>query len=143
MSDAYDNAEPSMADSLGKLILRVTLGVLMLFHGIPKIANPGAMEFIKGKLAELNPNIPPEVAYGVYLGEVVAPVLLILGIFARFGGLLVAGNMVFAIALVHMGQLLMRNEATGGWELELQAFFLFCGLAVLFLGSGRIAVRPD
>ena len=142
MSDSYDQAESSVADALGKLILRVTLGVLMLFHGLPKIGNDGTMQFIKGKLAELNMNIPPEVAYGVYLGEVVAPVLLIIGLFARFGGLLVAGNMVFAIALVHMGELMMRTE-TGGWALELQAFYLFCGLAVLFLGSGRFAVRPD
>ena len=28
-------------DALGKLILRLTVGVLTLFHGVEKITNPG------------------------------------------------------------------------------------------------------
>ena len=46
------------------------------------------------------------------------------------------------LALAHRSQL-FTFTASGGWALELQGFYLFSGLAVLFLGSGRMAIRPD
>jgi putative oxidoreductase len=51
-------------------------------------------------------------------------------------------NMVFAIVLVHSGELFLLTK-NGGWQLELQGMFLFGALAIVFLGSGRMAVRPD
>ena len=83
---------PFRNDALGKLILRLTVGMLMMFHGIAKILNPGALEFIGGKL--MNIGLPTAIAYGVYLGEVIAPLMIILGIFSRFGGLIIVGNMI-------------------------------------------------
>jgi putative oxidoreductase len=132
---------PFQSDNLGKLILRLTLGGLILFHGVAKILNPaGAMGMIAGQLAAHG--LPAFIAYGVYIGEVLAPLLILLGIFTRLGGLLVVANMVFAILLVHSSQLLMMTKQ-GGWQLELQGFYLLCGLAVYFLGSGKFAVKPD
>ena len=127
-------------DNLGKLILRLTVGSLMLFHGVAKISHLESLEFIKGQLA--NSGIPSVIAYGVYLGEIVAPIMIIFGFYARLGGLIVVINMVFAIALVHIDDLFTIGEH-GGWRMELQAFYLFCGLAVLFLGSGKFAFKPD
>ena len=127
-------------DALGKLIVRLTLGILMLFHGVAKILNPGVVGFIGSKLAEAG--LPSVIAYGVYVGEVIAPVMIILGIFCRFGAVLTAGNMVVAIGLMHMGEIFALSQ-TGGWALELQGFFLFISLAIIFLGSGKYAVRPD
>lgn len=127
-------------DAVGKLVLRLTLGLLMLFHGVAKLLHPGSLEFIKSQLTQLG--LPTAVAYGVYLGEILAPLMIILGVFARYGGLIVVINMIFAIVLVHTGDLLALTEH-GGWRLELQAFYLFCGLAIVFLGSGRMALRPD
>ena len=95
---------------------------------------------ISGQLASLG--MPAFIAYGVYIGEVVAPLMIILGVFSRIGGLLVVGNMLFAIGLVHTSQLFTMGK-TGGWALELQGFYLFCGAAVYFLGSGRFAAKPD
>jgi putative oxidoreductase len=43
---------------------------------------------------------------------------------------------------MHSGDLFSLTEH-GGWRLELQGFYLFCGLAVMLLGSGRLAVKPD
>lgn len=128
------------SDALGKLIFRLTLGGLMLFHGVAKVTNPGSLQFISGKLVELG--LPDALAYGVYVGEVLAPILVIIGLFARIGGLLIAVNMVFAILLVHMGDLTIITD-NGGWRLELQAFYLFGGLSLLFMGSGDFAARPD
>jgi putative oxidoreductase len=60
----------------------------------------------------------------------------------RVGGLLVVVNMLFAVLLVHTGDILALTEH-GGWRLELQAFYLFGALALMLLGSGKYAVRPD
>jgi putative oxidoreductase len=132
---------PFQSDNAGKLILRLTVGGLILFHGVAKILNPaGAMGMITGQLATMG--MPAFVAYGVYIGEVLAPLLLILGIFSRIGGLLVVANMIFALVLVHTSQIFTLSKQ-GGWALELQGFYLFCGLAIYFLGSGKFAARPD
>jgi putative oxidoreductase len=131
---------PLQSDSLGKLILRLTLGTLILLHGIFKLLNPGSLDFISKQLAGIN--LPPVLAYGVYVGEVIAPLMISLGIFSRLGGFLVFVNMLFALVLAHPSQLFTLTS-NGGWALELQAFYLFSGLAILFLGSGRMAVRPD
>lgn len=131
---------PFHNDNLGKLILRVTVGMLILFHGVHKILNPSSLDFISKQLS--SNSLPQALAYGVYLGEVIAPLMIILGFFSRLGGLLVFGNMVFALILAHRSQLFTLTTS-GGWALELQGFYLFSGLAVLFLGSGRMAIRPD
>lgn len=127
-------------DAAGKLVLRLTLGSLMLFHGVAKLMNPGTLDFIGSKLTDLG--MPSVIAYGVYPGEIIAPLMIIFGIFTRVGGLLIVINMVFAILLSHSGDIFALTDH-GGWRLELQGFYLFCGLAVMFLGSGRLAVKPD
>jgi len=127
-------------DDLGKLILRLSVGVLMLFHGVGKLLNPGSLKYIGGQLAEIG--LPQFIAYGVFLGEVVGPLLVIVGLYSRIGGLLMAGNMIFAIALVHAGELFTLTQ-NGGWALELQGLYLFGALAILFLGSGSMALKRD
>jgi len=135
MANARSNNN-SAAEQSGKLLLRVTLGILMLFHGYSKIRN--GVSGIEGMLQSAG--LPAWVAYGVYIGEVLAPLLLIVGWYARVGGAIIAINMVFAIALVHSKQFLDITK-TGGWQLELQAFFLICGLVVALIGPGRYAVN--
>lgn len=127
-------------DAVGKLVLRLTVGGLMLFHGVAKILHPGSLEFISGSLA--NAGLPSALAYGVYIGEVLAPLMIIAGFQTRIGGLIVVVNMLFAILLVHMGDLFSLTQH-GGWAIELQAFYLLGGLAVALLGSGKFAARPD
>ena len=127
-------------EALGKLILRLTVGVLILFHGVAKITGPATVDYIAGQLTASG--LPSVLAYGVYVGEIVAPLMLIVGVFTRWGGMLIVVNMLFAIGLSHMGDLFALTEH-GGYRLELQFFYLFCGLAVMFLGSGRYAFKPD
>jgi putative oxidoreductase len=127
-------------DAVGRLILRLTVGGLMLFHGVAKLLNPGSVEFIGGQLTAIG--LPSLIAYGVYLGEVVAPLMIIVGVLTRVGGLLLVVNMLFAVLLVHSGDMLSLTEH-GGWRLELQGFYFFGGLALMFLGSGKLAVKPD
>lgn len=127
-------------EAVGKLVLRLTVGILMLFHGVGKLLHTGSIDFIGGRLAEAG--LPAVLAYGVYIGEVIAPLMIILGIFSRLGGLFIVINMVFAVVLAHTGDLFSLTEH-GGWRLELQGFYLFCGIAIMFLGSGKMAIKPD
>ena len=127
-------------DALGKLLLRLTVAVLMLFHGIAKIIHPGSLEFIGSSLSGIG--LPAALAYGVYVGEVVAPLMLISGFHARIGGLIIVVNMLFAIFLAHTGDMFSLTQH-GGWAIELQVFYLLGGLAIMLLGSGKFAVKPD
>jgi putative oxidoreductase len=122
-------------DDLGKLLLRLVLGILILLHGIAKITAGPA--FIIS--AVTSAGLPAAFGYLVYVGEVLAPVLVIVGIWTRPAALIIAGNMAFAIFLVHMKQLTSLNQQ-GGWELELQGMFLVTALALVFLGAGRFSV---
>lgn len=123
-------------DDLGRLALRIALGLLILLHGISKLRNG------LGPIEEMvvAHGMPSFVAYGVLVGEVVAPLMLLLGFHARIGGLLIAINMLFAFALVHMGQLSQLNEQ-GGWALELQGMYLAAGVALALLGPGRYSIN--
>jgi putative oxidoreductase len=125
-----------MSEDFGKLLLRLGLGGLLLFHGVHKLLN--GLEPIKTMLAAHN--IPDAVAYGVYLGELGAPVLIIVGLFSRIGGLLVAVNMLVAVVLVHTASLIVLTPETGGYALELQTFYLVCGLVVALIGAGRFSL---
>ena len=128
-------------DALGKLVLRLTLGLLILLHGVAKVMNPArTLDSTGGLLAAAG--LPAFLAYGVFVGEVLAPIFIILGIYSRIGGLIVVINMIFAVLLVHATQLFSLTKA-GGWALELQGFYLLTGVALFFLGSGKIAVKPD
>lgn len=121
---------------LGKLILRLALGVLVLLHGIAKLR--GGLPGIEGMLA--GHGLPTFLAYGALLGEVLGPLLLIAGFYARIGALLIAINMLCALALVHLGQLGQLNDQ-GAWALELQGMFLASAIALALLGPGRHSVN--
>ncbi|MEW4982093.1 MAG: DoxX family protein [Cycloclasticus sp.] len=132
--------DKNYSDGLGKLTVRITVGSLMFFHGIAKIMHPESLEFIGNNLASIE--LPAALAYGVYIGEIIAPLMLIIGYYARIGGLIVAVNMLFAVALAHSGELLSLTQH-GGWAIELQAFYLLGGFSVALLGSGQFAIKPD
>lgn len=127
-------------EALGKLILRLAVASLILFHGVAKLLNPGSLDWIGGMLQGYG--LPSFLAYGVLIGEVIAPLMAIFGWQARLAGLLMAGNMLVAFLLVHTGQVFTLTD-NGGWALELQGLYLFGALAIALLGSGRMALRPD
>jgi putative oxidoreductase len=123
-------------EDLGKLILRVTVAVLMVMHGVAKMQN--GIGWMAGMLQAHH--LPVFVGYGVYVAEVIAPVLLILGLFTRLAALVIAFDMVMAIVLAQSDKIFSRNQG-GGWAIELEMFYLLAALAIFFLGSGRYAVR--
>ena len=126
----------AMQADVGKLVLRLALGVLVLLHGVAKLR--GGLDPIEGMVTAQG--LPGVLAYGALLGEVLGPLMLIAGFYGRIGALLIAINMLFAIGLAHVGQLGQMNEQ-GGWALELQGMFLFSAVALALLGPGRYSVN--
>ena len=125
-----------MRDDLGKLILRVAIGGLLLFHGINKITH--GVGTISGMLDAKG--LPTFLSYGVYVGEVVAPILVILGVLTRVGGILIFIDLAFAFFLAHLGQIGQLAPQSGGWATELQGLYLLGGLGIFCLGPGKYAV---
>jgi putative oxidoreductase len=121
---------------LGRLLLRIILGVGILLHGIAKIQG-GIDGIVQGVIAL---GLPGFIGYGVYIGEIVAPVLLILGFYSRIGAVLIAINMVFAIAIAHRPDLFKLGEH-GGWALELQGMYLVTAIALALMGPGRFGIN--
>ena len=122
-------------DSLGKLVLRLTIGGLLLLHGVHKLLD--GIEPIKQMVAAHG--VPDALAYGVYLGEVVGPILVILGLFSRIGALLIVADMIVAVVAARLGDLFALTPV-GGYALELEACFLFGAAAIVLLGAGRLSL---
>jgi len=116
----------------GVLLLRLTVAGLMLFHGIDKVRNGlGPIEALLG-----GAGLPQWFAWGVIIGEVIAPIMVLAGVLVRPAALVMAFNMIVAVALAHPSQLLTIGR-TGGYGLELQAFYFLGALAIALLTGGR------
>ncbi|MGH8198140.1 MAG: DoxX family protein [Steroidobacteraceae bacterium] len=125
-----------MNESTGKLILRITLALLILLHGIGKLTN--GIDWLDGALTAAG--LPTFFKYGVYVGEIVAPLLVIAGYYSRIGAWLIAVNMLFAIGLAHWAEVFLLDQS-GGLALEKQYMFLFSAIALALIGPGRYAIN--
>lgn len=125
-------------DDTGKLLLRLAVGGLMLFHGLHKAID--GVDGIAGMLVAKG--LPGFIAYGVLVGEVIAPILIILGILTRPAALVLAFTMVVAWLMVGTGKT-FALDAVGAWAIESLVYFFVGALAVAFLGAGRYSVVRD
>lgn len=125
------------AEDIGKFILRVSIGAFILVYGIEKIVNPNMMEYITGLLFGIG--IPGVVAYGVYVGEIVAPLMVIAGFRARAAAVVMTFTMLVVILLGHYEEIFPLADFTW-WGIELQVLFFLNSLAVVFLGAGKFAL---
>ena len=123
-----------MQNDLGKFLLRIGVGALMIWHGIHKVLH--GHDFIINQLKENN--LPTWLWYGVPIGEIVAPLLLIIGVATRLSGLVIAFTMLMSIFLVRGVNGFVINPDTGGLMAELNLLYLFSALAITFLGPGQI-----
>jgi len=111
-------------DDAGKLVLRVGLGIIMIIHGGLVISH----------------DLPPGLAYLIYVGEIAAPVFLILGIYARVAAWIIVINMLIAMAIVRHQHLFAIGEF-GGWALQVEGLLLVAAVSVGLLGPGRYSLR--
>ena len=125
-----------MTDESGKFLLRSSIAILMLFHGFKKL-NYGISEV---KALVLQAGLPEFLSYGVYMGELIIPFLLIAGLFTRFSALILSSTMGVAIYLGFTDKLLMLDAKTGGLLIELPLLYLLVSLSIVFLGAGKYSL---
>lgn len=125
-------------EDLGKFLLRLAVGGLMLFHGLHKLF--AGIDGISGML--IAKGFPGFIAYGVLVGEVIAPCLIILGILTRPAALVLAFTMIVAWLMVGMNETWTLDK-TGAWAIESQVYFFIGALAVAFLGAGRFSLAGN
>ena len=122
---------PSSAD-LGSLVMRLWFGGSLLYlHGWGKLSDFKHMS--RGFPDPLNIGHPASLTLCV-LAEVLCPVLLILGLFARTAALGCAIDLGVAFVLVH------KMVLKGGNSGELAFIYLAAFAALLIAGPGRFAM---
>jgi putative oxidoreductase len=126
---------PAWATSTGLLLVRLAVGAAFVMHGLPKTQNPTGWMNAMGA-----DNAPPGFLQAVAAAiEVGGGALLILGLFTRVAALLLAAQMVAALALVHVphGDPFV---AQGRSSAELACVYLAVALAVAALGAGAYSL---
>ena len=125
-------------EDLAKLVLRVTVGVLILLHTWAVINGELA---IRDTLARWG--MPIELAWTAVIFEGIAPIMVILGIYARIGAWMMVFWMVMAFLLAHIdtGHIFQLAESGVGWRVEGPFFFLSISFCVALLGAGRYGLN--
>ena len=125
----------SNLEDLGRLLLRLAVGGLLLLHGVYKVQN--GIGFVTESV--MRNGLPDFFAYGVYVGEVVAPILVIAGLLTRPAGLIIALDLFGAIFLARRADIATVRPG-GAWSIEAEMLFLLGGLAIACLGAGRFGL---
>jgi len=120
---------------IGLLLLRISIAFTMLIYGISKLIF--GIDFISGLIAQYG--LPPFLGYGVFVGEIIAPLLIIIGYRTKLAGLIFAINCFVAIIMVQLPNLLKINEF-GGWEIGPLFIYTIFGIALFFTGAGKYSM---
>ncbi len=125
-----------MSNDIAKLLLRANIGILMLFHGFSKIKN--GLDGVKGMLSASG--LSEIFAYGVYVGEIIAPLFILLGYYARVFSSMLAVNMLFILYLAHWGEL-SKLGTYGAPVIELPLLYLISSIVIALIGSGKYGIN--
>ena len=115
---------------LGLLLLRATFSLLMLTHGFPKL-----MRFIEGEFVLVGDPIGLGGVVSsilVLAGEVIAPVLILIGLQSRAASIITAFTMAVAAFVVH------GHDPIGKKELAL--LYMFGFIVVALMGPGSLSI---
>ncbi|WP_276380315.1 DoxX family protein [Flavobacterium sp. H4147] len=114
---------------LGLLLVRISVGGLMLFHGIAKLLH--GISFLVENMGAFG--------YAVYIGEVLAPIAILLGFRTRIAAVLLAITCIVAVAVAHAQDIFSISDH-GGYANELLMLYLFGAMALFFTGAGKYSV---
>lgn len=124
--------------NLGILILRLAIPFTMLIYGINKVIE--GTGFIGSLLEQYG--LPEIMANGVFIGEIVAPLMLMMGFRTRLAGLIFSFNCLLAIAMAQTQSIFKLNEF-GGWSLDLLFIYLMVGIVFYVSGAGKYALSTS
>jgi len=122
---------PSRLASVGLLLLRLSVGVMMIHHGQEKLADP--QQFANTYVASLHLPFPLFFAYAAGFSELIGSWLVIFGLFTPLGALALSSTMTVAA---------YQHNSTSGFNiyvLELVILYLGGSLALLCNGPGRFS----
>lgn len=122
---------------LGAFLLRVSLGVMLLAHGLLLKVMTFGLAGTVGYFQSIG--YPGFFAYLVILGEIGGGIALVLGVYTRYIALLMLPILIGA-TLQHVGNGWVFSFAGGGWEFP--AFWTVALVAQSLLGDGAYAWRP-
>ncbi|GMU71888.1 MAG: DoxX family protein [Burkholderiales bacterium] len=122
---------------LAALVLRLTLGAVLLAHGLLKLVvfTPAGTAAFFEKIG-----LPGPLAYVVIAAELVAGIAIVVGWRTRLFAAAIA-PILFGSALPHIPNGWMFSAAGGGWEYS--AFLGLTAIALALLGGGRYALRAE
>jgi putative oxidoreductase len=118
----------SCTKNIGLLFLRIAIGLPFIVHGLAKLKDIAGTT---GFFASLG--LSPFFTYLVGGGEVLAGIMILLGIWSFIGGYIVSIIMLVAYSLIKH-----KMPFMGGYELDF--VFFFGGLAIAMLGSGKYSL---
>ncbi|WLQ15969.1 DoxX family protein [Hahella aquimaris] len=123
---------------LAALILRVTLGVVLIAHSLylklVVFTLPGTAEFFSSI------GLPAFLAYLVFFVEAVSGIALIIGFHSQIAAVMVAPVLLGATWAHWDAGWLFANEG-GGWEYPL--VLVLMAVTQVFLGNGRYAITKE
>lgn len=122
---------------LGLLVLRLGISLMMIPHGINKLLHPEAFQYVQATLEAKG--LPIVVAFGVFIAEIIAPFLLLIGFRTRLAALIMVFNGISILYLAY-GEKLTTFTQHGGWAPELPALFLLGALVLCFTSGGKYAL---
>ena len=123
---------PGLLASVGLLLLRLSIGGLMIHHGQEKLADP--QQFANTYVASLHLPFPLFFAYAAGFSELIGSWLLILGLLTPVGALALSGTMTVAA---------YQHISTAGFNiylLELLGLYFAAAVAVLACGPGVFSI---
>lgn len=120
---------------VGLLILRFTFALLTLLHGWYHLST--GLAAVKEMLHTIN--MPEFLAYGVLVGEIIAPLLILIGWQTRLASVMAVFNFLMTILIAHTAELFSLTPY-GGWALELNILYMVIPLALIFTGAGKYAL---
>lgn len=122
----------------GKLLMRIMLGGILLFHGVHKAIY--GIDEITSML--VSSGLPGFIGYGVYVGELIAPAMVLLGVLARPAAFFIMVNMIMAWVLADASNT-FRLDDQGGLAIEGLLFYFLSAAAIMLLGAGRYALMKN
>lgn len=137
--------EVNILGELSIFVLRVSFSLMMVHHGLEKLSDPGGFaEFVVGKYFSFLPGDPVIWTYIAAITQIVCPIGLATGVFARLSSLGLLSTMVFALyfhfidtGLEGFPFAVVENH---NYIFELSAIYAAISFYFLCAGPGRLSL---